>query len=111
MQTGNSNENGDASRKPRDLIWDLRQDRWSDACGNEVSESQLVAVMDTMAPVLICPADAWELECPADTSAGARGLATATDNCSDAMIGSSDVSVPHQRLSDPASKKPDTGYR
>jgi len=52
-----------------------------------------VTVIDVTAPVITCPADA-ELECPADTSPAATGVATAVDNCSVASVVHADVSVP-----------------
>ena len=66
----------------------------TDACGNEVSAAQVVAVEDTTGPVIVCPPAAPLLECPADTSPAALGSATATDACSGATLASSDDSVP-----------------
>ncbi len=64
-----------------------------DAAGNSSSCNTTVTVRDTLAPAITCPASVV-LECPADTSVGATGMATATDACNAPAIASSDVSVP-----------------
>ncbi|WP_320168196.1 T9SS type A sorting domain-containing protein [Mangrovibacterium marinum] len=52
----------------------------TDACGNSVSASQTISVVDTTAPVLTLPADI-RFEC----EMGDAGMATAEDNC-DGML-------------------------
>ena len=52
-----------------------------------------ITVEDTIAPDISCPGD-LVLECPADTSVGATGSATATDECSAVEISYSDVVTP-----------------
>ncbi|WP_205461980.1 HYR-like domain-containing protein, partial [Mangrovibacterium lignilyticum] len=63
----------------------------TDACGNSVSASQTISVVDTTAPVISCPAD-MIVDCEFD---GESGMATATDNCTaegDIVIGYVDSS-------------------
>ena len=62
-------------------------DEESDVCDTTV------AIADTAAPTVTCPADATGLECPADTSVAANGSASGSDTCGSVTIGSSDVSV------------------
>ncbi len=59
----------------------------TDACGNASSCTQVVTFVDTTAPVITCPADVSH-ECD---EAPAYGEATATDNCNDVTVSSSDV--------------------
>lgn len=65
----------------------------SDLSGNPVSASRLVHVVDTSAPVLVCPADVLA-ECPHDTSVETNGTATASDNFSEATVTYADTRVP-----------------
>jgi hypothetical protein len=60
-----------------------------DDCSNDVTAMQFISVDDTIAPAIVCPSHA-ALECPADTSVAANGLATGNDNCSVPAISSSD---------------------
>ena len=53
----------------------------TDECGNVVSATQRITVQDNVKPLITCPADIT-LECPADTSTSATGIATAEDTCS-----------------------------
>lgn len=57
----------------------------TDDCGNSVSCVQIIDVVDVTAPTISCPAN-LTLQCTADTSIAATGLATATDECGDASI-------------------------
>jgi hypothetical protein len=52
----------------------------TDSCLNMSSCVQLITTQDTTKPVIICPAD-LTINCDADASSSATGLATATDNC------------------------------
>ncbi|MBK7467659.1 MAG: hypothetical protein IPJ43_13090 [Saprospiraceae bacterium] len=56
-------------------IWTAR-----DSCINMSSCVQLITTQDTTKPVIICPAD-LTINCDADASSSATGVATATDNC------------------------------
>jgi hypothetical protein len=57
-----------------------------DACGNESSESQVLTVIDTEAPVVTAPAD-YVVNCDNGSSDPEfAGEATATDNCSEFTI-------------------------
>lgn len=51
-----------------------------DECGLSNQCVQRITVVDDMAPAITCPAPA-SVECGGDTSVGALGTATATDNC------------------------------
>src|SRR5205823_6795761 len=62
----------------------------TDACGNNASCVQIITVRDTSKPSLTCPPD-LVLECPADTSTNATGVATAQDTCSQVTVRYSDV--------------------
>ncbi|HRY99820.1 MAG TPA: hypothetical protein P5550_12260, partial [Bacteroidales bacterium] len=53
----------------------------SDSTGNLDSCIQIILMEDTEPPEIFCPGDV-ALICPADTSPGANGIATATDVCS-----------------------------
>ncbi len=67
----------------------------TDECGKSSSCDQTINVEDTTAPVITCPADVT-VECDADNTSAATGLATATDNCSavgDITIGESDATT------------------
>ncbi|HEX5221955.1 MAG TPA: hypothetical protein VFZ59_20500 [Verrucomicrobiae bacterium] len=61
--------------------------RWTatDLCGNSSSCTQTIAVRDTTAPILNCPANVT-LEYPAVTTTNVTGVATSTDTCSDVTI-------------------------
>ncbi len=50
----------------------------TDACGNSTNAVQTITVQDTTPPTILCPTS-LVLECPADTTTNATGLATATD--------------------------------
>jgi hypothetical protein len=60
-----------------------------DLCGNVASCVQTITVVDTTPPKITCPTN-LVLECPADTSTNATGVATATDTCSSVSISYSD---------------------
>jgi len=64
---------------------------WSaiDLCGNSTNAVQTITVRDTGKPSITCPSSRV-LECPADTSTNANGVATATDTCSAVFITYSD---------------------
>src|SRR5207247_6729439 len=57
----------------------------TDACGNSTNCVQTITVRDITKPVVTCPPDRI-LECPADTTTNATGMATATDACSTVTI-------------------------
>jgi hypothetical protein len=61
----------------------------TDGCGNSVSALQTITVRDTTRPTIIAPTN-LVLECPADTSTNATGVATAQDGCSAVMVTYSD---------------------
>jgi hypothetical protein len=52
----------------------------TDPSGNSASCVQTINVVDTTPPVVTAPANTT-VECPGNTSVGANGTATATDNC------------------------------
>ncbi len=52
-----------------------------DDCGNQSTCLQSITIQDMTPPDITCPPD-LTLECNSDTSVGATGMATATDNCS-----------------------------
>jgi hypothetical protein len=60
-----------------------------DACGNTTARVQTITVRDTLKPVIQSPADRT-VECGADTSTAAMGVATAQDGCSAATISYAD---------------------
>ena len=61
----------------------------TDACGNSSDCVQTITIVDTTAPVIICPADvSHECDAPVD-----YGMATATDNCNVFSITSSDATT------------------
>lgn len=64
----------------------------TDACANGAVASQNIAVDDSSAPSISCPASATR-ECPADTSAAANGTATGEDDCGEVSIGFTDASA------------------
>src|SRR5439155_643386 len=57
----------------------------TDACGNTTNCVQIITVRDITKPVVTCPRD-LVLDCPADTSTNATGVATAQDTCSAVTI-------------------------
>lgn len=57
----------------------------SDGCGNESTCTQQISVVDSLPPVIQCPAD-MTLHCPADTSAANTGVLVAFDECSGVTI-------------------------
>jgi hypothetical protein len=61
----------------------------TDACNNSISCVQRITVRDTAKPTINCPANVV-LECPANTSTNATGVATAQDSCSQVTIQYSD---------------------
>src|SRR5207247_470525 len=64
----------------------------TDSCSNSISCVQTITVRDTLKPTIICPPDKV-LECPADTSTNACGVATAQDACSAVTIRYSEVTT------------------
>src|SRR5207244_6629758 len=65
-----------------------------DCAGNSSSCQQTITVVDTTAPVIICPPDAT-VQCNPSSEPTATGSATATDNCDPApVITHSDSTVP-----------------
>jgi len=62
----------------------------TDECGNAVSCTQTITVRDITPPVITCPTNRV-LQCPADTSAVANGMATAVDACGAATVTFNDV--------------------
>jgi large repetitive protein len=58
----------------------------TDDCGNMAVQTQIITVIDEVAPVIAnCPADA-SYDCLADVPAADISLITATDNCNDVVI-------------------------
>src|SRR5207248_10241268 len=53
----------------------------SDQCSNSISCVQKITVRDITKPTITCPPD-LVLDCPADTTTNATGLATAQHTCS-----------------------------
>jgi hypothetical protein len=62
----------------------------SDPCGNSATAVQHITVVDTTPPTITSPADVT-LECPANTSTNATGVATAQDGCGSVRISYSDI--------------------
>src|SRR5207248_669097 len=62
----------------------------SDQCSNSISCVQKITVRDITKPTITCPRD-LVLDCPADTSTNATGMATAQDTCSAVTIRYLDV--------------------
>jgi hypothetical protein len=60
-----------------------------DGCSNRASCVQRITVQDTTPPTITCPSN-LVLECPANTTTNATGVATATDTCSSVSISYSD---------------------
>ncbi len=52
----------------------------TNACNLSANDLTVITVLDQTPPVIMCPG-AVILDCPADTSVGMTGMATATDNC------------------------------
>ena len=67
--------------------------RATDDSGNSVSCVQTIIVQDTTSPELTVPVDVV-LECPADISVAATGIATGSDTCGNVSISHSDITVP-----------------
>jgi hypothetical protein len=65
---------------------------FTDTCGNSSTCDQIITVNDTTPPVITCPADKT-LQCPADTSTNANGVAVASDNCGTVTITYNDVTT------------------
>ena len=62
----------------------------TDECGNSASCVQKITVRDTTAPTITCPPD-LALECPANASTNATGVATAQDACGQVTVRYSDA--------------------
>src|SRR5439155_12714293 len=77
---GDSVSNNCAGTKVIARTWTARDD-----CGNSASCVQTITVRDTTPPVIICPSN-LVLECPANTSTNATGVATAQDGCGSVTI-------------------------
>lgn len=67
----------------------------ADSCGNADTCVQLIAVVDTSAPILVCPPDTVIL-CDAATDTTALGAANASDNC---QLGTIEVTYMDQVIS------------
>jgi hypothetical protein len=65
----------------------------TDECGNAVTGVQNIVVQDITPPVLVCPTNRT-VECSADTSPAATGIATATDMCGSAQVSYTDTETP-----------------
>ena len=52
----------------------------TDSCMNMSSCVQIITTQDTTKPVIVCPAD-LTINCDANSSSSATGVASATDNC------------------------------
>ena len=68
----------------------------TDTTGNQAMCTQTITVEDSIAPVIVCPADVT-IECDTSSAPAATGMATATDNCDDPgviTVTFSDVSTP-----------------
>jgi hypothetical protein len=61
-----------------------------DLCGNTFSKAQIITMSDTKVPVLTLPPSVT-LDCPADTSTNANGVATAIDACGSVVIAYADA--------------------
>src|ERR1043166_1332997 len=61
-----------------------------DDCGNSSSCVQTITVRDISKPTITCPPN-QVLECPANTTTNANGMASAQDTCSAVTIGYSDA--------------------
>src|SRR5439155_599061 len=61
----------------------------TDLCGNTTNCTQTITVRDTTPPRITCPTNVV-LQCPANISTNATGMATATDACSSVTIAYSD---------------------
>ncbi|MES2332665.1 MAG: LamG-like jellyroll fold domain-containing protein [Bacteroidota bacterium] len=74
---------------------------FTDVNGNSSTQEQTVIILDVTAPVITCPGDVT-VNCQDNNTSSATGVATATDNCTDAAnisITQSDVSTYSSDLS------------
>lgn len=62
----------------------------TDECANDVTGTQLITVQDTTAPSIICPPHTT-MECPGNTTIGANGTASGSDNCGGTSIAAADT--------------------
>ena len=65
----------------------------TDECGNTSESVQIISVLDTTPPI-VTPPDEVTIECDEPTDPGNTGYATATDNCSTAVITYADEVTP-----------------
>lgn len=65
----------------------------TDSCGNTTNGVQTIVVRDLTPPALTCPPDRI-LDCPAETTPGYTGMATATDACGTVSITHTDSVQP-----------------
>ncbi|NNF86511.1 MAG: HYR domain-containing protein, partial [Winogradskyella sp.] len=64
----------------------------TDDCGKTATAEQIISVVDTTPPSITAPADVT-IECTADESSAANGVATGSDTCGAVTITESDVVV------------------
>jgi hypothetical protein len=76
---------GDLAQTNGCVITVRRTYRASDACGNTNDCAQTITMQDTSPPTLVCPTNVT-VECGADTSPSATGMATVTNTCGTVTI-------------------------